>query len=103
MRDDAFRVVGADSDALGRESLSQRARTALTDVENLGVLTVGDPTPTLADATSDAPDSVDGDPSTVAIETKSFLIEPDELERQAEAVAAVATALEAATPESLTA
>lgn len=114
--DDRFVVVGGVSEELAEEVLSQRSRSALLDLDELDTLTIGDPTETILEAIPDMSGSflgntvenkveseleemTGGDTTTVAIETKGVLLDPDELERRVEAVSAVADSFEAATDD----
>lgn len=109
--DDTFHVVGGGSEDRAKAVLSQRSRNALLDVEELGSLTVGNPIDSVLDAVPDTPGSFigdavagkmesairerfPGDARTVAHESKGVLLDPDELEQQAAAVAALAESFE---------
>jgi hypothetical protein len=113
---DDFVVVGESSTAFAEQLLTPRARDALADVDDLGTLTVGDPSGVVADAIPEQSDSfvggvvenkmaelieraIHGDRNRVANETRGVLLDSHELARQAEAVAALADALEDATDD----
>lgn len=109
--DDEYVVVGSGSQELAEDLLTTRVRNALSDSDNLGKLTIGDPSGTIVDALPEGSGSflggmvgdkmaekleekLGGSETTVANETKGVLLDPHELSRQAEAVAALADTLE---------
>lgn len=109
--DDEFLVVGNGSESLAKDLLTPRVRDALDDVEELSQLSVGDPSEPVLDALPDSSGSaiggmlggklaekleerLAGSETTVGHQTKGVLLDPDDLSRQAEAVAALADALE---------
>jgi len=107
---DEFVVIGEESETLAPEILTGRTRDALRATEGNSVA-IGATKELLSDHLSGLSDSVvgglfkgkfeekfdqqfGGTPTTVAINTKGQLGDPDELDRRAEAVAAVADAFE---------
>ncbi|MHB9286649.1 hypothetical protein ACKVMT_06370 [Halobacteriales archaeon Cl-PHB] len=113
--DDNFTVLGSGDEAAARELLSGRARDRLRALDTQEGVVVGNPTDVLLDSLADEMGSfggmmVDGlrtrleedsqfDPETVAISSEKRVLDPDELRAQAEAVAAVAEAVEQTTAE----
>lgn len=106
--DDELAAVGGP-EAVAREVISGRSRTALLALDDLDLLYVGDAAGALTDVTPDVSDSriaswvkdkatdrVPGDAATVSVETKGVLLDADRLREQAEAVAAAADAFEEA-------
>ncbi len=108
--DDEFVVLGEPSDTLASEILTARTRDALRAAEDDSV-SIGAAEEHMADHMPDMSDSIvgglfkgkfedefskqfGGTPTTVAMNTKGRLGDPDELDRRAEAVAAVADAFE---------
>lgn len=108
--DDEFSMVGDSSVAHAEEVLSARAREALLDLPAPVALYVGDPTDAVVSALPDEMGMVMSfaagaleerlreypafDADTVSTNNAGLLLDADELERQAEAVAAVAEAVE---------
>lgn len=109
--DDRFAVMGDGDEALVEALVSGRAREAMLAVDDLGALSVGDPTDALLEGLPDMSDSMlggmfeshvegrveggtDGDRSTVSVETDGTLLDAAELQRRVDAVVAVAEAVE---------
>lgn len=107
---DEFVVLGGESGTLATEILTTRTRDALRATEENSV-SIGATAELMTDHLPDMSDSLvgglfkgkfeekfdqqfGGTPTTVAINAKGRLGDPDELDRQAEAVAAVADAFE---------
>lgn len=107
--DDQLAVVGG-AEGVAREVISGRSRDALLAMDEVDIVYVGDATQVVSDMTPDLSESllgswlegkiadrIPGDASTVSVETFGVVHDGDRLSRQAEAVAAVADAFEAAT------
>lgn len=110
VKNEDLAAVGGPT-AIGQEVISGRARSALRKLDDGGLVVVGDGDSALDAVLPENPDSriqawltdqttehtpIPGDPSTVAIDTPEAILDPDRLQRQAEAVAAVAAAFETA-------
>jgi len=109
--DDEFAAVGGADDDLARAVVSGTGRDDLLALDADTMVLVGNPVQTLTDAVPElsggsrigsmAQKSLSKafpeDPTTVAIQTKGLLLDPEELERQTRAVVAAADGFEDAT------
>lgn len=105
--DGSFGAVGPEGVARG--IVASRAGNALRNLQSEGSMYVGDAGGLLAEAGGDAADqglvgllgdsaadALPGDAATVSTQTRGLVLDADAIERQAEAVAAVADAFESA-------
>lgn len=107
--DDRFAVVGGVGEEVAERVLTGRARNKLIELDDVGTLTVGDPTGEIMDRMPDMSDSMvgsffegqiegklaersPGSRGTVAIQTPGTLRDSDELSRQVDTVVSVADA-----------
>jgi hypothetical protein len=110
--DGRFAVTGGAGEGLAEELLTGRVRNLLVDLDDVGSLTVGDPTEQIMEQIPDVSDSMvgrffegqlegslaersPGEANTVAIQTAGTLRDGAELQRRLDAVVAVADAYEA--------
>lgn len=116
--DDRFVVVGSGPEQLARDVLTGHVRQTLLELGSFEKLTIGDPMDTILEAMPDmsgtflggmAQEKLEqslrekqlGNESAVAIETKGVLLDSEHVQRQLDAVVAVADSFEAAVEDNL--